>query len=67
MTTWEKDIRDLGKDFFQTANTELPILEGIDLPITIIHVTHLCILMINFIAVQKHEKFNMAIGADDLQ
>lgn len=60
-------MKDLDNWVVQTANIELPVLEGITLPITVRCMAHPWIMMINFSVIYKYEKSIMEMGADELQ
>ena len=62
--TWETDMRDLDC-LFLTANSKLPVLGGINLPITIRHASNPCILLLNFLVIENKGQSIMAMGADD--
>ena len=49
---------------FLTANSKLPVLGGINLPITIRHASNPCILLLNFLVIENKGQSIMAMGAD---
>lgn len=67
METREKHTAALDDYSLQTANSELPLLEVIVLPMAGKHQTLLFIIGVNFLVIQRTEMSKMVMGAYDLQ
>ena len=66
-TNWLTDLNPEYRYGYRTVDSEIPIFGNIMIPVTMIDIFQPCTLMIEFIIIEKLEKYMMVMGADALQ